>query len=117
MIIKIPGEVQLDGNSTVDNARLNIPNNHQFRFKCNYKNEKIDIQADDFQFKFLSKGSTASMILSGINLLNMKPISLNIGFNVFKKSWVVKGNYGNTNIDFKFDTFPEFEKLLQTFIN
>lgn len=116
MIIKIPGDVQLNGNPRLENIRLNIPNNHQLRFKCNYDGNPVDIQIEDFHIKLLDKGSIAGAVIYGMDLLKKESISLNIGFHILKKSWTVTGKAGKNDIDFKFGTFPELAKLLEKII-
>ena len=119
MLLKIPGEVEIDGEVICRNLKLNIPNQNQFRLKSEWKDGESwspgDILCESTTWG-ITKGLKLHIDTRCVDMLTKTPIILKFVLDPFKKNWVVTGNYGKIEIHEQISMIPEVLGILKKYI-
>lgn len=120
MLLKIPGEVEIDGEVICRNLKLNIPNQNQFRLKSEWNEGERwspgDILCENTTWG-ITKGLKLHIDTNCVDMITKTPINLKFVLDPFKKNWVVTGNYGKVEIHEQISMIPEVLGILKKYIN
>ena len=119
MLIKIPGAALVDDVEICRNMKLNIPNGNQFRLKAEYlEGEEViplDLLCDNWSFG-VTKKLQVSVKVKIIDMISKTIGNLEIGYDPFKRNWIVSGTYGSQKIDMRISMiFEVFGVLVELY--
>lgn len=103
MLVECIGNpIMIDKVPSAEDIQVNFMANRQLRLKMKLvlDNERLPIDlfissCSDLQISI----PTISVSISGKDVINKRPISLNVSFNCMKRTWEIKGAVGNIRID------------------
>lgn len=106
----------IDGAPFMDNIRLNIANNHQFRLKFLYiadeKHQPIDIVVLNYTIPKLSMNSL-TINVSGVEKQRNIRFSMDVSYHFFKKKWIISGTFMGKEINKEFLNILEIIKIFK----
>lgn len=120
MVLKIPGQLIVDGVPVAENIRMNITENRQGRFKCTTNCDgdakQVDIAITQFECEKSIPARTWTATAVGIDMLSKLPVSSKLVYHKAKQTCKLKLTIGTKSREFKFNSFEGVMQQLSSIL-